>query len=93
MKRAKKASTAQAVGRSGRTDCSDVADYGRVVAWAKCQNRKPPQLAFTAGPERQAAYWISWAWNNPNTAVRDGAPCATSPRNSCSPSESKEVRP
>lgn len=70
------------------------ADPVRVIKWAKSTIRKPAVLAFTDGPERQAAYWIEWAWNNlPNPCLRDGAPCATSPRNSCSPSESKEVRP
>lgn len=40
---------------------SEVADANRVVEWASSQPRKPAQLAFTAGPERQAAYWIEWA--------------------------------
>ena len=85
--------TAAWVAWDARPQGECIADFNRVAEWAKSANRKPAQLAFTAGPERQAAYWIEWAWNNPNTAVSDGAPCATSPRNSCSPSESKEVRP
>ena len=39
---------------------SEVADFDRVVAWARSHPRKPAVLAFTAGPERQAAYWIEW---------------------------------
>lgn len=39
----------------------DIADAERVIAWARDPNRKPASLAFTAGPERQAAYWIEWA--------------------------------
>ncbi len=39
----------------------DVADAGRVIAWANEKPRKPANLSFTAGPERQAAYWIEWA--------------------------------
>ncbi len=39
----------------------DVADAGRVLAWAREKPRRPAQSAFTAGPERQAAYWIEWA--------------------------------
>ena len=68
MKRAKKSSTAQAVGRSGRTGCSEeIADAAKVIAWASKEKRLPPHLAFTAGPERQAAYWIEWAvsWMTP----------------------------
>lgn len=38
----------------------EIADATRVIAWAKDPNRIPAQLAFTAGPERQAAYWIEW---------------------------------
>ena len=49
-------------------DC--IADFQRVVEWAKSKNRKPANLAFTAGPERQAAYWIEWAEiNMPNPKV------------------------
>lgn len=39
----------------------DIADAECVIAWARDPNRKPASLAFTAGPERQAAYWIEWA--------------------------------
>ena len=39
---------------------SEIADAARVVAWARDPNRKPANTAFTAGPERQAAYWIEW---------------------------------
>jgi len=31
-----------------------------VIAWALATDRKPAANAFTAGPERQAAYWIEW---------------------------------
>ena len=48
-----------------QADC--IADFQRVVEWAKSKNRKPANLAFTAGPERQAAYWIELAEiNMPN---------------------------
>ena len=40
---------------------SEIADASRVMAWAREQPRRPAHLAFTAGPERQAAYWIEWA--------------------------------
>lgn len=40
------------------------ADAARVIEWATDPNRKPSHIAFTAGPERQAAYWIEWAWAN-----------------------------
>lgn len=39
------------------TDC----DAAAVIAWANTPGRKPANLAFTAGAERQAAYWIEWA--------------------------------
>lgn len=39
---------------------NEVADAARVIAWAKSNPRKPANIAFTAGPERQAAYWIEW---------------------------------
>jgi hypothetical protein len=37
------------------------ADAAAVVAWAKEKPRRAAHIAFTAGPERQAAYWIEWA--------------------------------
>lgn len=40
---------------------AEVADAARVIAWARDANRKPANVAFTAGAERQAAYWIEWA--------------------------------
>jgi hypothetical protein len=43
-----------------RLEKAHVADAAMVVEWAMTPNRKPAQLAFTAGPERQAAYWIEW---------------------------------
>jgi hypothetical protein len=46
------------------------AEADRVLAWARSRPRKPAMLAFTAGPERQAAYWIEWAWANPPPRVR-----------------------
>lgn len=39
----------------------DVADAARVLDWARSTPRKPANAAFTAGAERQAAYWIEWA--------------------------------
>lgn len=36
-------------------------DAARVIEWMRTPNRKPAQTAFTAGPERQAAYWIEIA--------------------------------
>lgn len=42
-------------------DASEIASADRVIAWATDPNRKPAINAFTAGPERQAAYWIEWA--------------------------------
>lgn len=33
-------------------------DPARVLEWMHSDDRKPANLAFTAGPERQAAYWI-----------------------------------
>lgn len=33
-------------------------DAGRVLEWMHSEDRKPANTAFTAGPERQAAYWI-----------------------------------
>jgi len=37
------------------------ADAARVLEWMRTPNRKPANLAFTDGPERQAAYWIEIA--------------------------------
>lgn len=37
------------------------ADAGRVLEWMRTPDRKPANLAFTDGPERQAAYWIEIA--------------------------------
>jgi len=34
-----------------------IADAARVMAWMQQDPRPSPQAAFTAGPERQAAYW------------------------------------
>lgn len=39
----------------------EVADAGRVLAWARERPRRPANTAFTRGAERQAAYWIEWA--------------------------------
>ena len=33
-------------------------DFGRVLVWARDAGRKPAHMAFTAGPDRQAAYLI-----------------------------------
>jgi len=38
----------------------EIADAARVIEWASTPNRLPANTAFTAGPERQAAYWIEW---------------------------------
>ena len=38
-----------------------VADAASVLMWAQEKPRRPANTAFTAGPERQAAYWIEWA--------------------------------
>jgi hypothetical protein len=40
---------------------TEIADASRVLEWMRDPNRKPAQLAFTHGPERQAAYWIEIA--------------------------------
>ncbi len=63
---------------------TDIADAARVIAWANESPRRSPSAAFTAGAERQAAYWIEWAerrkaqpagepepvaWGFPNTAI------------------------
>lgn len=40
---------------------TEIADASRVLEWMRAPNRKPAQLAFTHGPERQAAYWIEIA--------------------------------
>lgn len=42
----------------------DVADAARVIEWARSYPRKQPSQAFTSGANRQAAYWIEWAWAN-----------------------------
>lgn len=44
-------------------DSAGVSDAEAVIAWATSEDRKPSIHAFTAGPERQAAYWIEWAEN------------------------------
>ena len=44
---------------------SGLSDGKRVTAWARDPKRKEPIHAFTSGAERQAAYWIEWAWANP----------------------------
>lgn len=59
---------------AARSQQSDVADAARVIEWAMDPNRKRANLAFTAGPERQAAYWIEWAqqqWR-PISSAPDG---------------------
>lgn len=47
----------------------DIADAARVIAWAREAQRKPAHAAFTAGPERQAAYWIEWALSQVSESV------------------------
>lgn len=49
-----------------------IADPARVMAWMQQDPRPSPQAAFTAGPERQAAYWIemgAWALKQPAIAA------------------------
>ena len=60
-------------------DC--IADFQRVVEWAKSKNRKPANLAFTAGPERQAAYWIEWAKINMPNPSRLGTTAVNNHKN------------
>lgn len=45
----------------GKEMSTEIADASRVLEWMRDPNRKPAQLAFTHGPERQAAYWIEIA--------------------------------
>ncbi len=45
----------------------EIADAARVLEWMRTPNRKPAQMAFTHGPERQAAYWIEIAQANAET--------------------------
>lgn len=64
--------------RAARSQQSEVADAARVIAWATDPNRKRANLAFTAGPERQAAYWIEWAqqeWMPISSAPKEGDAC------------------
>ena len=76
------------VRRTSPTPCS--ANPLRVIEWAKSNPRKPATIAFTDGPERQAAYWIEWALENlPNTGVRGATESRTSPP-TCSISESQK---
>lgn len=42
----------------------EIADAARVIEWARSNPRRPANSAFTAGAERQAAYWIEWAEQN-----------------------------
>lgn len=53
---------------------ADIADAGRVLEWMRDPNRKPAQLAFTHGPERQAAYWIEIAQSEPEVAANNVDP-------------------
>jgi hypothetical protein len=55
----------------------EIADAARVIAWARDPDRKPAATAFTAGAERQAAYWIEWAQHEKTGALQitvDSAP-------------------
>lgn len=38
-------------------------DTERLLSWLNDPNRKPANLAFTAGEERQVAYWMEMAMN------------------------------
>lgn len=60
------------INRAARSSDS-IADASRVIEWARSNPRKPASVAFTAGPERQAAYWIEWAWANAHGRFRPGA--------------------
>ena len=42
---------------------ADMADYRRVMEWIYDPERKPANLAFTEGPERQLAYTVEWLIN------------------------------
>lgn len=53
---------------------TDTADASRVLAWMRDPNRKPAQLAFTEGPERQADYWIEIAQSEPSAQQYTVAP-------------------
>lgn len=55
---------------------SDQADAARVIAWAREQPRRPASTAFTAGHERQAAYWIEWAEHAERERHADALRCA-----------------
>jgi len=50
---------------------TEIADASRVLEWMRDPNRKPAQLAFTHGPERQAAYWIEIAQSEPEVAAQN----------------------
>lgn len=39
----------------------EIANAERVIEWARSLPRKGANVAFTAGAERQAAYWVEWA--------------------------------
>lgn len=39
-------------------------DTERLLSWLNDPNRKPANLAFTAGEERQVAYWMEMAMND-----------------------------
>ena len=42
----------------GYEQAQQTTDAARVLEWMRTPNRKPANLAFTEGPERQAAYWV-----------------------------------
>ena len=50
---------------------TEIVDARRVLEWMRDPNRKPAQLAFTHGPERQAAYWIEIAQSEPEVAANN----------------------
>ena len=50
---------------------TEIADASRVLEWMRAPNRKTAQLAFTHGPEHQAAYWIEIAQSEPEVAAQN----------------------
>lgn len=53
--------TDDAVTFAAAARAAHIANAARVLKWADERPRRAPNLAFPAGPERQAAYWIEWA--------------------------------
>lgn len=45
-------------------------DAERLISWVTDPKRKPANIAFTEGPERQAAYWMEIAMKQPHQKGR-----------------------